>query len=201
MSFMLIEETPLDPAALPVEAFRAHLRLGTGFSQDDLQGPMLEATLRAAIAAIEARTGKILLARGFALILTAWRDPGGQPLPLAPVATVTEVALRDAAGEESPVEAARWWLQDDRHRPVLRSAGTALPAIPARGAGVVRFTAGFGADWAMMPADLRQAVLLLAAHYYEYRDAGSLGEAAMPAGVAGLLGPWRALRLGAGGAA
>jgi uncharacterized phiE125 gp8 family phage protein len=53
----------------------------------------------------------------------------------------------------------------------------------------------------MVPADLRQAVLLLAAHYYENRDAGALGEAAMPAGVAGLLGPWRALRLGAGGAA
>ena len=198
---MLIEETPLDPAALPVQAFRAHLRLGTGFSQDDLQGPVLEAVLRAALAAIEARTAKILLARDFALSLPAWAEPSGQPLPLAPVTAVHELALRDAAGEERAAAADTWRLEADTHRPVLRAAGAALPVIPARGAAVIRFAAGLGAAWAEVPADLRQAGMLLAAHYYEYRDAASAGAEAMPAAVAGLIGPWRALRLGAGGAA
>ena len=62
---MLIEETAVSPAALPLAEFKAHLRLGTGFADDDIQDPVLESFLRAAIAAIEGRTGKMLLERIF----------------------------------------------------------------------------------------------------------------------------------------
>ena len=55
---MLIEETAVPLAALPLAEFKAHLRLGTGFADDDIQDPVLESFLRAAMAAIEARTGK-----------------------------------------------------------------------------------------------------------------------------------------------
>ena len=58
---MLIEETAVPEAALPIAQLKAHLRLGTGFSDDDVQGPVLESFLRAAIASIEVRTGKVLI--------------------------------------------------------------------------------------------------------------------------------------------
>ncbi|MGR3464306.1 head-tail connector protein, partial [Limimaricola sp.] len=58
----LIETGAVPEAALPIEGFRAHLRLGTGFAEDGLQDAGLAGFLRAAIAAIEARTGKVLLA-------------------------------------------------------------------------------------------------------------------------------------------
>ncbi len=44
---------------------REHLRLGTGFGEDGLQDPVLAGFLRAALAAIEGRTGKALIARDF----------------------------------------------------------------------------------------------------------------------------------------
>jgi uncharacterized phiE125 gp8 family phage protein len=50
----------------------------------------------------------------------------------------------------------------------------------------------------LLPADLQQAVLLLAAHYYEYRDEQSLGEGCMPFGVTSLIARYRALRMGLG---
>ena len=56
---MLIEETTVPDVALPVEDFKAHLRLGTGFGPETLQDEVLAGFLRAAISAIEARTGKI----------------------------------------------------------------------------------------------------------------------------------------------
>ena len=56
---MLIEETAIADAALPVDQFKAHLRLGTGFAEDNVQDEVLKGFLRAAIAAIEARTGKV----------------------------------------------------------------------------------------------------------------------------------------------
>ncbi|MCE8441890.1 head-tail connector protein, partial [Rhodovulum sulfidophilum] len=55
---MLIEQTRVPGAALPLAQFKAQLRLGTGFAGEENQDAYLEALLRAAIAAVEARTGK-----------------------------------------------------------------------------------------------------------------------------------------------
>ena len=66
---MLTEQTPIPDSALPIEAFKAHLRLGSGFEPDDLQSAVLQSFLRAAIAAIEARTGKALMQRDYRLLV------------------------------------------------------------------------------------------------------------------------------------
>ena len=60
------------------------------------------------------------------------------------------------------------------------------------------FTAGMAADWGGLPADLGQAVLLLAAHYYEYRDETALGAGCMPFGVTSLIQRYRTVRLAPG---
>ena len=57
------------------------------------------------------------------------------------------------------------------------------------------------ADWGGLPDDLAQAVMLLAAHYYEYRDDTALGEGCMPFGVSSLIERYRRVRLGFGGTA
>ncbi|MEY8841968.1 hypothetical protein AB9K41_23310, partial [Cribrihabitans sp. XS_ASV171] len=98
---MLNEETTVPEAALPVQQFKAHLRLGTGFAEDAVQDAVLESFLRAAIAAIEARTGKVLIARQFSWVLTAWRDRYGEAFPVAPVVSLEAVVLRDAGGVET----------------------------------------------------------------------------------------------------
>ena len=46
---MLIEETNVPDAALPVAAFKAHLRMGTGFAEDTLQDAVLGSFLRSAM--------------------------------------------------------------------------------------------------------------------------------------------------------
>ena len=103
---MLIEETAVPPAALPLAEFKTHLRLGTGFTDDDIQDALLESFLRAAVSAIEARTGKILIERVFSWTLSVWRDVGGQSLPIAPVNAITRMTLRDRADEEEVIDAA-----------------------------------------------------------------------------------------------
>ena len=195
---MLIDEAGVPDGALPVAEFTAHLRLGTGFAAESLQEPVLRSFLRAAITAIEARTGKALIRRVFALSVEGWAAPDAHPLPVAPVAALVSLALRDRAGAETAVGLDGVWLSEDAHRPVLRAAAAALPAIPEAQRAVLRFEAGYAAAWAGLPADLGQAVLLLAAHYYEYRDATSLGGGCMPFGVTSLIERYRALRLGAG---
>ena len=198
---MLIEETAVPQAALPVNEFKAHLRLGTGFSDGDVQDMVLESFLRAAISAIEARTGKILVERAFSWTLTRWRDKGGQALPVAPIQQITAFRLRDRADEEELIDAAHYRLEQDAQRPVMRPTGTCLPAIPPGGVADIVFMAGYAPDWNGLPADLGQAVILLAAHYYEYRHETRAGETAMPLGVSGLIERYRTVRLFAGGRA
>ena len=70
-----------------------------------------------------------------------------------------------------------------------------LPLIPAHGSAEIRFSAGFGPDWQALPADLGQAVFLLAAHYYENRAAVIAGETPMPFGVSLLIDRYRTVRL------
>ena len=60
---------------------------------------------------------------------------------------------------------------------------------------MIGFVAGFGAAWGDVPADLRQAVLMLATHYYEYRHDTSLSSGCMPFGVTSLLERYRPVRL------
>ncbi len=191
---VLVELTSLDLSALPMEAFRAHLRLGTGFADDAIQDEVLESYLRAAIAAIEARLGKALIMRAFRLELTAWADGARQPLPVAPVRDVTSVTLLDRAGVETVVTPARFELKRDTHRPVVVGSAGNLPKVPSGGGVEIEFQAGFGAFWEAVPADLRQAVFLLAAHYYENRRDTSGSSGFMPFGVMMLLEPHRNIR-------
>ncbi|VCU58860.1 Gene Transfer Agent (GTA) ORFG06 [Tritonibacter mobilis] len=190
---ILHELTPLPDSILPLAAFKAHLRLGTGFGEEALQDAVLLAFLRASLAAIEARTNKALLTRDYEWRLNAW--PRVVELPVAPVSTVSQVALVDQTGAETEVPVAAYALAPDAHAPRLTPRAAVWPMMPSGGGAVIRFTAGMAATWDALPADLAQAVMLLAAHYYEYRDDTSLHAGCMPFGVASLLDRHRMPRL------
>ncbi|WP_374393534.1 hypothetical protein [Tabrizicola sp.] len=195
---MLTEETPVPSLALPVEEMKDHLRMGSGFADDGLQDGLIETHLRAALAAIEGRIGKMLFQRRFLWALECWRDEE-QALPVAPVSSVVSVTLVDAVGGEVLVPAGAYRLVKDLHRPRLAGKGGALPTIPGEGLVKVVFDAGFGAAWTDIPVDLRQAVLLLAGEFYEHRHDDGAQAAGLPFGVVTLIERWRTVRILGGG--
>ena len=170
---MLIELTGPNAAQLPLAGFKDHLRLGTGFADDGSQDTLAESYLRAAMAAVEARIGKAILA----------------------------VRLRDRDGGTVVVDPGRYLLVPDLQRPRLVGSGGLLPALALGGSVEIDFTAGFGSAWSSVPPDLAQAVFLLAAQYHERRHEGAEAARAMPFGVMALIERWRTVRaLGGGGA-
>lgn len=193
----LTEQAMVPDGALPVQALKDHLRVGTGFADDGMQDALVRGYLRAALAAVEGRIGKALILRRFSLALTRWRDPSAQALPVAPVAAVVSVAVVDGEGVATALPEARWRLEVDTHRPRLLARGAIFPMVPEGGRAEVVFDAGFGV-WDDVPADLRQAVLLLAAQYHELRHEANVG--AMPFGVMALIERWRTVRVLGGGA-
>lgn len=196
---MLTELTTVPPTALPLSSFKNHLRLGSGFTDDGTQDDILDGFLRAALAAIEARTGKILIARDFGWSITAWRDEQRQPLPLAPVNGIVGLVISTRTGDEILIPDHRYQLEQDDQRPALVATGSCLPSIPSGASLRVEMSAGYGADWDALPADLRQAVMMLAAHFYEYRHEAALNGGTMPFGVSALIERYRTVRLFMGG--
>ncbi|MDM7931179.1 head-tail connector protein [Tabrizicola sp.] len=196
---MLTEETPVLVAALPLAELKDHLRLGSGFTDDGLQDGLIESYLRAALAAIEGRIGKVLFRRRFHWVLECWRDQDEQALPVAPVAGVLSLTLVDADGTEALVPDTTYRLIPDLHRPRIGSKSATLPSIPTNGLVKVVFDAGFGPGWTDVPVDLRQAVLLLASEYYEHRHEGGEQSAGLPFGVVTLIERWRTVRILGGG--
>ena len=196
---ILTEVSAPPPAAVPVRAFAEHLRLGSGFADDGSQDAVLELYLRSAMAAIEARLGRALLARDFSWTVTRWREDACQALPIAPVRSVAAVTLIDADGVETVVDPEAWSVMRDSQRPRLVGRfGRSLPKIPRSGQAEIRFNAGFGEGWDAVPADLRQAVFLLAAHFYENRAEGAGPAGSLPFGVLVLIEAYRATRIGGG---
>lgn len=194
---MILTETSAPATeAVPVRAFAEHLRLGTGFADDGSLDAVLELYLRAAMASVEARIGRALLARPFSWTVTRWKEEASQGLPIGPVLSVEGVAVVSAEGEATEIEPEAWSVLRDSQRPRLVGRfGRSLPRIPRSGHAEIRFTAGFGPGWDAVPADLRQAVFLLAAHFYENRSEAN-GIKGMPFCVLVLLEAYRATRIG-----
>ena len=194
---MLTEQSSIPASALPIAEFKAHLRLGTGFTDDGDQDGLLERLLRSAVLAIEARTSKILLMRDFLWVIEEWRDPVEQALPIAPVLAIASLVFADRGGVRTLVDPGRYALIADTHRPKLVATTSILPVVPDSHVAEVLMQAGFGASWDAVPADLAQAVFLLAAHYYEQRSEGEMQgiRGLMPAGVNALIQRYKTVRL------
>jgi uncharacterized phiE125 gp8 family phage protein len=198
---ILTEVTTIPTLALPVQALKDQLRLGSGFADAGMQDGLIEAYLRSAIAAIEGRIGKALLARTFNWRIEDWRSTSEQALPVAPVTAIASVTMFDANGAATVLSATSYGLVQDTHRPKIAARGVLLPNVFQDGRIEIVFSAGFGAAWADVPADLQQAVLLLAAGYYENRHDAAAQPAGLPQSVQVLIERWRTVRVLGGGAA
>jgi uncharacterized phiE125 gp8 family phage protein len=184
------------PATEPVTVAeaKAHLRIDHD-SEDVLIGSLvLTSRLH-----IEAALGMALLSQTWKLALDRFPADGIIALPLSPVASVASVRVLSADNSALTLDASAYEV-DAASRParVVRGAGAYWPPPGKRANGVeVVFTAGFGTAAADVPAPIRQALLLLVAHWYEHRDPIEIGasETRVPATVSALLEPYKVKRL------
>lgn len=193
----LAELTSVPSGALPIAALRDHLLMGSGFPDDGAQDAMLEQYLHAALSRVEDHIGKALLTRRFVWTIMSWQRPDCQRLPLAPISEILAIRLVEPGATTQVIATDRYVLEPDRHRPILRAKGTRFPHIGGAQSIEIEFDAGFGAAWADVPAELRQAVLMLAADLYENRQGGR-ALSGLPSPIERLLAAHREPRLGGG---
>jgi hypothetical protein len=149
------------PGEEPVSLAQAKLWCRIDTGDEDA---LLSALIAAARLQVESLTGLALTSQSWRLVLDC--APRLVVLPVAPVIALS--AAPDGA--------------------VLQ--GDAVLLAEAGGAVTIDYTAGFG-DAGAVPADLKQAVLLLVAYWYENRDA----IATAPLSVERLVAGYRRVRL------
>ncbi len=161
----------------------------------DAEDALIAALIAAARRAVEAATGRALLAQSWRVVRDAWPPSGVFALPVAPVQALLAVRLRAADGSVAELEPARLRLTVDRTPALIHLDPATLPAPGARFGGIeIDVRAGYGDAADAVPEDLVQAVRLMLAHFHEHRDAPG-DTLRPPATVAALLAPYRLVRL------
>lgn len=108
-------------------------------------------------------------------------------LPLGPLQSVTHMTRTDA----EPVSPESYTVTAGR---IGRIRWNGTP--PAADSGLtIHFTAGYGDEGADVPADLRQALKMLVAHWFETREPAFGAPPSLPGEVTALLAPYRQVRL------
>jgi uncharacterized phiE125 gp8 family phage protein len=184
------------PAAEPVALAEAKAHLRVDGTAEDMLIASLIVTSRLHV---EAAASLALITQSWSYWLDAWPRAPALRLPLRPVESIAAVRLYDANGTTTPLDPATYLLDGAGLPPRLVRQGSLLWPKPGRTANGIEiaFTAGYGDTAADVPAPLRQAILLLVAHWYEHRAPFEPGapSAPLPDMVSELLTPYRAPRL------
>lgn len=193
--------TPAAGGPVTLESVKEHLRV-THSDEDAL----IESYIAAAVAFVSKRLQLALADGTYEEWLDAW-PVGPLELAIGPVRDVRSIAYVDEDGNLQLVAEANWrWSPTDLGAQVWLLSTYSLPTLQDDAQGIVRiqFDAGFddpdatgsGDDPRLtMPAEAVQAVMLMAAHFYEHREAASAPELAMvPLAVEALIGVARTYR-------
>lgn len=190
MSLTLTGAPALEPISL-AEA-KAHLRVD-GIAEDTFIASLITTSRLQ----VEAILGVALIQQSWTLRLDQWQERGAV-LPLRPVLSVQSVRIQNTDLSYVTVAPESYIVDGQGVPPRLLPASTALPQPGAAALGIeIAFTAGYGATAADVPAPLRQAILLLVAHWFENREPIISGAPVtkFPDAVIGLLEPYRQVRL------
>lgn len=185
---LLTLHTPPAEEPVPLADLKAHLRV----AHDD-EDALIAGLGAAARRAVEARAGIALMPQTYRLVLDD-APQGVLLLPRGPVFALLAVAVVNREGVAAPVDPSLYDFAPGLVA-TLASRGVFPRTELLAGGYRVDFSAGF-AGAAAVPEELKLAVKMLAAHFYENREAAAPERVfAAPAAADALIAPYRRVRL------
>jgi uncharacterized phiE125 gp8 family phage protein len=191
MSSILLSGPAVEPVTL--EEAKAFLRV-----EHDDDDDVIAALIAGARVHVEAQTRRALITQSWRLVRDAWPDNGRVPILPVPLRELTAARVYRLDGAAQELDEAAF-VAETAAAPAVLSYVSGAPPAPGRVAGGIELDVevGYGDAPADVPADLRQAIRLLVAHWYENRGLIAIGSgiAVLPQTVAALLAPYRVLSL------
>lgn len=162
--------------------------------EHDDDDDVIAALIAGARVHVEAQTRRALITQSWRLIRDAWPGNGRLVMLPAPLQALTAVRVYRLDGSTQTIDP-QAFVVDAASAPARVSFASGAPPAPGRPIGGIELDVdvGYGDEPADVPADLRQAIRTLVAHWYENRGIIALGEsvAMLPEQVAALLAPYR----------
>lgn len=192
MPLILTSGPSVEPITL-AEA-KAHCRVDS-----DAEDTLVATLILAARLHIERCLDLALISQSWSLYLDRWPDAPHVELPLSPLLSVDAIRLYSPTGTSVTLDPSLFIIDAASRRPRLaRQDGQSWP-LPGRSVNGIEiaFTAGYGETADDVPMPVRLAIRLLVAHWHEAREPVLFGETAdpVPASVASLIAPYRAVKL------
>lgn len=169
------------PTFEPVTLAEAKAHCRVDISDDDA---LITSQISAARAYLEHTFGRAIAAQTILLHLAAFplvsqsNPRGAIKLPRPPLASVTSVYYYDGTGELTQLDASAYQVDDVREPgEIVPAPGTDWPDSQEDRVGAVKVTyvAGVATAGAIDPR-IKQAVLMLVAHWYENRETATVGQ-------------------------
>lgn len=154
------------PAAEPVSLAEAKLFLKV---DDVAEDGLITTLIGAARLHVEGVTGQAMMPQTWRVVLDDWPANGVVKLPVAPLQSVTAITAIDDNGGSHDIALGQFGSERDRL--LVPRVVVGMPLLQERGGIEIDYVAGLATASHEVPADLRQAVLALVAHWHEHRDA------------------------------
>jgi uncharacterized phiE125 gp8 family phage protein len=181
-------------ALVSLSEMKAHLRVDdSATGQNDL----IEAAIAAATEYVDAEfgcLGRALTTQTLSLTLPCFPSERDLSLPVAPVQSVSSITYYDADNVQQTLSASdyRVVLAPNGATIELEQSSSWPSSYQRLDAVVVTYVAGYGNAASDVPFGIRQAVKMIAAHYYENAEAvGDSRMAEMPMGASHILRKYR----------
>ena len=183
MKRILLAGPAVEPVSLS-EA-KAHMRVDTA-DEDTL----ISTLIVAARVAAEAEIRRVMISQRWRAFIDAWPADGIE-LPVQPALSVEMVRAVDGEGVSTVLAA------EDYAFDIADGTLDLINPIAGTDHYEVDFTAGYGATGTDVPEPLRQAILMLATHWFEHRSAVTDIDdgARTPLGYRELVAPYRRMTL------
>lgn len=168
MGLTLVTAPSVEPVSL--DDAKLYLRID-GTDEDAVIGDLI----KAARTVVEQKGRLALITQTWDYTLDAWPDV--IRIPIGPVQSVVSVTYVDSNGTTQTLDPAEYQVDNSQNPARITPAyGRVWPVARVQPNSIaVRFVAGFGDTTADIPRDLRQALLLLLGHFYENREAVTVG--------------------------
>lgn len=187
MTAALITGPALEPVTL--EEAKAHLRI----DGDDDDAWITQAIVTAR-RHVENTTRRVLIEQEWRLWLDAWPETGVLRVPVVPLIAIDAITVYDADGDPEVLDPETYVVDKASAPARIRFETPPAPGQALNGI-EIDLTVGYGDEAEDVASPLRHAILILVAHWHEYRGLGDVAEATTPAGFDALVAPYRVMKL------
>ena len=188
MFLELITDSLIEP--IHIDELKEHLRLSHG--AEDAQ---ISHYIKAARSWLERQLSLVCIEQEWRMTSHFIQAPSSIKIPITPLISILEVrAIVDDAGVTQAVDSTHYMIEYslDYSKVIFRNSNLLHNAYGVE----IDFKIGYGTAADAVPAPLKQAIILLASHWFEHREqsGGDYALSDMPQ-ISALLQPYQKIRL------